>query len=112
VLAAVSGHSAVGASWLFTIAERGGIDRALAVSVLTQSPGFAHAQGAAGRSCSIPEQAWFDVALMRKNLQLALDSASHPAVSEALDATWLEEDPRTCMADSRPDLRALARERV
>jgi 3-hydroxyisobutyrate dehydrogenase-like beta-hydroxyacid dehydrogenase len=59
------------------LAERGGIDRALAVSVLTESAvGSPMLKSRGPLLLDLPDQAWFDVGLMRKDLQLALDSAS------------------------------------
>jgi 3-hydroxyisobutyrate dehydrogenase-like beta-hydroxyacid dehydrogenase len=59
------------------LAEKGGIDRALAVSVLTQSAvGSPMLKSRGPLVLDLPEQAWFDVGLMRKDLQLALQSAS------------------------------------
>jgi 3-hydroxyisobutyrate dehydrogenase-like beta-hydroxyacid dehydrogenase len=59
------------------LAERGGIDRALAVSVLTESAVGSPMLKSLGRlMLDLPEQAWFDVRLMRKDLQLALESAN------------------------------------
>jgi 3-hydroxyisobutyrate dehydrogenase-like beta-hydroxyacid dehydrogenase len=59
------------------LAERGGIDRELAVSVLTQSAlGSPMLQRRGPLVLDLPEQAWFDVSLMRKDLQLALDAAT------------------------------------
>jgi 3-hydroxyisobutyrate dehydrogenase-like beta-hydroxyacid dehydrogenase len=58
------------------LAEQGGIDRALAVSVLTQSPVASPMLKSRGPLVlDLPEEAWFDVALMRKDLQLTLEAA-------------------------------------
>jgi 3-hydroxyisobutyrate dehydrogenase-like beta-hydroxyacid dehydrogenase len=59
------------------LAEQGGIDPALAVSVLTESAiGSPMLKSRGPLVLDLPEQAWFDVSLMRKDLQLALNSAS------------------------------------
>jgi 3-hydroxyisobutyrate dehydrogenase-like beta-hydroxyacid dehydrogenase len=59
------------------LAERGGIDRALAVAVLTQSAvGSPMLKSRGPLVLDLPDQALFEVALMRKDLQLALESAS------------------------------------
>jgi 3-hydroxyisobutyrate dehydrogenase-like beta-hydroxyacid dehydrogenase len=59
------------------LAEQGGIDRALAVSVLTESAVGSPMLKSRGRFVlELPEQAWFDVALMRKDLTLALEAAA------------------------------------
>jgi 3-hydroxyisobutyrate dehydrogenase-like beta-hydroxyacid dehydrogenase len=72
------------------LAERGGIDPALAVSVLMQSAvGSPMLKSRGPLVLDLPDQAWFDVALMRKDLQLALDSASRldvPLPSAAIAA--------------------------
>ncbi len=58
------------------LAEKGGIDRALAVSVLTESAvGSPMLKSRGPLVIDLPEQAWFDVKLMRKDLQLAFDAA-------------------------------------
>jgi 3-hydroxyisobutyrate dehydrogenase-like beta-hydroxyacid dehydrogenase len=59
------------------LAEKGGIDRGLAVSVLTQSAiGSPMLKGRAPLVLDLPEQALFAVSLMRKDLDLALRAAS------------------------------------
>ena len=59
------------------LAEQGGIDRKLAVKVLTESPlGSPMLKSRGPLLLDLPEQAWFDVALMRKDLGLALRAAS------------------------------------
>jgi 3-hydroxyisobutyrate dehydrogenase-like beta-hydroxyacid dehydrogenase len=58
------------------LAERGGIEPALALEVLTHSAiGSPMLQARAPMLLELPEQAWFDVALMRKDLHLALAAA-------------------------------------
>jgi 3-hydroxyisobutyrate dehydrogenase-like beta-hydroxyacid dehydrogenase len=58
------------------LAEQGGISRALAVSVLTESAVASPMLKARGPLVlDLPEEAWFDVALMRKDLQLTLETA-------------------------------------
>jgi 3-hydroxyisobutyrate dehydrogenase-like beta-hydroxyacid dehydrogenase len=55
------------------LAERGGIDRALAVQVITGSAVGSPAVRSRGPLIlELPEQAWFDVALMQKDIRLAL----------------------------------------
>jgi 3-hydroxyisobutyrate dehydrogenase-like beta-hydroxyacid dehydrogenase len=59
------------------LAEQGGVNRALAVSVLTQSAlGSPMLKSRGPLVLDLPEQAWYDVGLMRKDLRLALDAAS------------------------------------
>jgi 3-hydroxyisobutyrate dehydrogenase-like beta-hydroxyacid dehydrogenase len=58
------------------LAERGGIDRALAVNILTSSVvGSPMLKTRGPFVLDLPEQALFDVDLMRKDLHLALDAA-------------------------------------
>jgi 3-hydroxyisobutyrate dehydrogenase-like beta-hydroxyacid dehydrogenase len=57
------------------LAERSGIDRKLAVSMLTQSAlGSPMLKARAPLVLDLPEDAWFDVGLMQKDLGLALDT--------------------------------------
>jgi 3-hydroxyisobutyrate dehydrogenase-like beta-hydroxyacid dehydrogenase len=58
------------------LAERGGVDRELALDALTSSAiGSPMLQARAALVRELPDQAWFDVRLMQKDLRLALDSA-------------------------------------
>jgi 3-hydroxyisobutyrate dehydrogenase-like beta-hydroxyacid dehydrogenase len=58
------------------LAEQGGIDPHLAVDVLTESAvGSPMLKSRGPLVLDLPEQPWFDVALMRKDLRLALDAA-------------------------------------
>jgi 3-hydroxyisobutyrate dehydrogenase-like beta-hydroxyacid dehydrogenase len=58
------------------LAEQGGIDRKLAVSVLADSAvGSPMLKSRGPLLLDLPEQAWFDIALMRKDLRLALQAA-------------------------------------
>jgi len=57
------------------LAERSGIDRKLAVDVMTQSPiGSPMLKARADLVLDLPEEAWFDVTLMQKDVALALDT--------------------------------------
>jgi 3-hydroxyisobutyrate dehydrogenase-like beta-hydroxyacid dehydrogenase len=57
------------------LAERSGIDPALAVGVMAQSPiGSPMLRARAGLVLDLPDEAWFDVALMQKDVALALDA--------------------------------------
>jgi 3-hydroxyisobutyrate dehydrogenase-like beta-hydroxyacid dehydrogenase len=59
------------------LAEQGGIERKLAVSVLTQSPlGSPMLKSRGPLVLDLPEKGWFDVRLMRKDLRLALETAA------------------------------------
>jgi 3-hydroxyisobutyrate dehydrogenase-like beta-hydroxyacid dehydrogenase len=58
------------------LAERAGIDRELAVGVMTQSPiGSPMLKARAALVLDLPDEAWFDVGLMQKDVVLALDAA-------------------------------------
>jgi 3-hydroxyisobutyrate dehydrogenase-like beta-hydroxyacid dehydrogenase len=58
------------------LAERGGIDRRLAVDVMTASAiGSPMLRGRAQLVIDPPGQVWFDIRLMQKDLGLALDTA-------------------------------------
>jgi 3-hydroxyisobutyrate dehydrogenase-like beta-hydroxyacid dehydrogenase len=57
------------------LAERAGIDPALAVGVMAQSPiGSPMLRARAGLVLDLPDEAWFDIALMQKDVALALDT--------------------------------------
>jgi 3-hydroxyisobutyrate dehydrogenase-like beta-hydroxyacid dehydrogenase len=57
------------------LAERSGIDRKLAVDVMTQSPiGSPMLKARAELVLDLPDEAWFDVNLMQKDIALALDT--------------------------------------
>jgi 3-hydroxyisobutyrate dehydrogenase-like beta-hydroxyacid dehydrogenase len=57
------------------LADRAGIDRKLAVDVMTQSPiGSPMLKARSGLVLDLPDEAWFDVRLMQKDLVLALDT--------------------------------------
>jgi 3-hydroxyisobutyrate dehydrogenase-like beta-hydroxyacid dehydrogenase len=58
------------------LAERAGIDRERAVEVMTQSPiGSPMLRARAALVLDLPDEAWFDVGLMQKDLVLALETA-------------------------------------
>jgi 3-hydroxyisobutyrate dehydrogenase-like beta-hydroxyacid dehydrogenase len=60
------------------LAERAGIDPALAAGIMTQSPiGSPMLKTRAPLVLDLPKEAWFDVGLMQKDLRLALDSARY-----------------------------------
>jgi 3-hydroxyisobutyrate dehydrogenase-like beta-hydroxyacid dehydrogenase len=60
------------------LAERAGIDPALAAGIMTQSPiGSPMLKTRAPLVLDLPKEAWFDVALMQKDLRLALDAARY-----------------------------------
>jgi 3-hydroxyisobutyrate dehydrogenase-like beta-hydroxyacid dehydrogenase len=57
------------------LAERGGVDRSVALDVLARSAiGSPMLQARTPLLLELPEEAWFDVAKMQKDLRLALDS--------------------------------------
>ena len=56
------------------LAERDGVDRALAVEVMTGAPiGSPMLKARAPLVLELPEEAWFDIGLMEKDIRLALD---------------------------------------
>jgi 3-hydroxyisobutyrate dehydrogenase-like beta-hydroxyacid dehydrogenase len=58
------------------LAERAGVDRKRAVDVMTQSPiGSPMLKARADLVLDLPDEAWFDVGLMQKDIVLALDTA-------------------------------------
>ena len=58
------------------LADRAGIDRERAVEVMTQSPiGSPMLKARADLVLDLPDEAWFDVSLMQKDIVLALDTA-------------------------------------
>jgi 3-hydroxyisobutyrate dehydrogenase-like beta-hydroxyacid dehydrogenase len=57
------------------LAERAGVDRKLALDVMTQSPiGSPMLKARADLILDLPDEAWFDVSLMQKDVALALDT--------------------------------------
>jgi 3-hydroxyisobutyrate dehydrogenase-like beta-hydroxyacid dehydrogenase len=63
------------------LAERGGIDRQLAARVMsTSSIGSPMLKARIAMLLDLPEQAWFDVTLMDKDIRLALQAAEELAV--------------------------------
>jgi 3-hydroxyisobutyrate dehydrogenase-like beta-hydroxyacid dehydrogenase len=57
------------------LAERSGIDAKLALDVMTQSPiGSPMLKARAELVLDLPDEAWFDVSLMQKDVALALDT--------------------------------------
>jgi 3-hydroxyisobutyrate dehydrogenase-like beta-hydroxyacid dehydrogenase len=70
------------------LAERGGIDAGLAARVMTASAvGSPMLQARAPLMLDLPEQAWFDVGLMHKDIRLALQAARDLAVPLPAAAT-------------------------
>jgi 3-hydroxyisobutyrate dehydrogenase-like beta-hydroxyacid dehydrogenase len=58
------------------LAERAGVDRERAVTVMTQSPiGSPMLKARAALVLDLPDEAWFDVGLMHKDIVLALETA-------------------------------------
>jgi 3-hydroxyisobutyrate dehydrogenase-like beta-hydroxyacid dehydrogenase len=58
------------------LAERSGIEPKLAIDVMTQSPiGSPMLKARADLVLDLPDEAWFDVSLMQKDIVLALDTA-------------------------------------
>jgi 3-hydroxyisobutyrate dehydrogenase-like beta-hydroxyacid dehydrogenase len=71
------------------LADRSGIDRKLAVDVMTQSAiGSPMLKARAALVLDLPDEAWFDIRFMQKDLVLALDAARElhvplPSAAEA-----------------------------
>jgi 3-hydroxyisobutyrate dehydrogenase-like beta-hydroxyacid dehydrogenase len=68
------------------LAERDGVDRELALKVMTESPiGSPMLKARAPLILDLPEEAWFDIGLMHKDIRLALEAAdeSRTPVSSA-----------------------------
>jgi len=64
------------------LAEREGVDPKIAVAVMTQSPiGSAMLKARAPLVLDLPEDAWFDVRLLHKDIRLALSMARELAVA-------------------------------
>jgi 3-hydroxyisobutyrate dehydrogenase-like beta-hydroxyacid dehydrogenase len=58
------------------LAERAGVDRTRAVEVMTQSPiGSPMLKARADLVLDLPDEAWFDMTMMQKDIALALDTA-------------------------------------
>ena len=63
------------------LAERGGIDPHIAAQVMTGSPiGSPMLQGRAPLVLDLPDRAWFDIALLHKDLRLVIDTADELGV--------------------------------
>ncbi len=63
------------------LAEQGGIERSVALDVLTHSAiGSPMLQARAPLVQELPEEAWFDIAMMQKDLRLALESGREEGV--------------------------------
>ena len=63
------------------LAERGGVDRTIALEAMTHSAiGSAMLQARAGFLRELPDTAWFDVTMMQKDLRLALASGHDEGV--------------------------------
>ena len=61
------------------LAERDGIDPHLAATVMTESPiGSPMLKARLPLVLDLPDEAWFDVALMHKDIRLALASTARP----------------------------------
>jgi 3-hydroxyisobutyrate dehydrogenase-like beta-hydroxyacid dehydrogenase len=80
------------------LAERAGVDRTLAVNVMTQSPiGSPMLKARAALVLDLPDEAWFDVGFMQKDLRLALDTAAelHVPLPSTVVADELLSDARS-----------------
>jgi 3-hydroxyisobutyrate dehydrogenase-like beta-hydroxyacid dehydrogenase len=80
------------------LAERGGVEPALAARVMSASPiGSPMLQARVPQFLELPQSAWFDVELMRKDLRLALQAARGLGVT--LPSTATAEDMLTRARD-------------
>jgi 3-hydroxyisobutyrate dehydrogenase-like beta-hydroxyacid dehydrogenase len=63
------------------LAERDGVDPKLAAEVMTATPiGSPMLKTRVPLLLDLPEQAWFDVAMMQKDIRLALEAADELAI--------------------------------
>jgi 3-hydroxyisobutyrate dehydrogenase-like beta-hydroxyacid dehydrogenase len=70
------------------LADRAGVDRKRAVEVMTESPiGSPMLKARAGLVLDLPDDAWFDIGLMQKDIVLALDAARQLSVPLPAAAT-------------------------
>jgi 3-hydroxyisobutyrate dehydrogenase-like beta-hydroxyacid dehydrogenase len=91
------------------LAERAGVDRKLAVKVMTESAiGSPMLKARAPLVLDLPDEAWFDIGLMQKDVVLALDTARqlHVALPSAAVADELLTVARA-LGYERRDLAAL-----
>ena len=79
------------------LAERGGVDRDVAIDALTSSAiGSPMLKARAALVRELPDQAWFDVRLMQKDIRLALESGGQLGVP--LPSTRVADDLLTAAA--------------
>jgi 3-hydroxyisobutyrate dehydrogenase-like beta-hydroxyacid dehydrogenase len=79
------------------LAERGGVDRDVAINALTSSAiGSPMLKARAAMVRELPDQAWFDVRLMQKDIRLALESGGQLGVP--LPSTRVADDLLTAAA--------------
>ncbi len=91
------------------LADRAGIDRKRAIDVMTQSPiGSPMLKARAELVLDLPDEAWFDVSLMQKDVALALDTGRelHVPLPSAAAADQLLTIARA-LGYERRDLAAL-----
>ena len=88
------------------LAERSGIDRGLAIDVMTQSPiGSPMLKARAPLVLDLPDEAWFDIGLMQKDIALALDAARRtrrPAAVGRGGRPGADRGTRTGLRATRP----------
>lgn len=91
------------------LAERGGVDRELAVNVMGASPiGSPMLKARAPLILHLPDEAWFDVELMQKDIRLALATGQRervPLPSAAVADEWLTRASR--IGHGKHDIAAL-----
>ena len=87
------------------LAERAGIDPKRAVDVMTQSPiGSPMLKARADLVLDLPDEAWFDVGLMQKDIVLALDTARPNCASRCLP----RRRPTKCSRSREPSATSTA----
>jgi len=98
-----------GQGLVLKLAERAGVDPKLAIDVMTESPiGSPMLKARAELVLDLPDEAWFDVSLMQKDIALALDTGRdlHVPLPSAATADQLLTLARA-LGYERRDLAAL-----
>jgi len=90
-----------------SLAERGGVERQVALDVLTSSAiGSPMLEARAPLLLELPDQAWFDVAQVQKDIRLALASARDLKVP--LPSTAVTDDVLTAVRTNGYEHRDIA----
>jgi 3-hydroxyisobutyrate dehydrogenase-like beta-hydroxyacid dehydrogenase len=100
------------------LAERDGVDREVALKVMTESPiGSPMLKARAPLILDLPEEAWFDIGLMHKDIRLALEAAGEsqtpvPSARAADEVLTKAEGSGTSIETSPGSSRSSARYEV